>query len=92
VATGVFGGIGQLTVTESYRHASAGTVAPFSYTSMIYSLVIGYSFFGEVPETIVILGAALVVAAGLFVLYRERRLRIDRTAELEAKAVTGPTV
>lgn len=90
VGTGIFGGIGQLTVTESYRHASAGTVAPFSYTSMIYSLVIGYAFFGEVPEVIVILGATLVVAAGLFVLYRERRLRIDRTIELEAKTPTGP--
>src|SRR5581483_808638 len=79
VLTGIFGGIGQITVTESYRHAEAGTVAPFAYTSMIYSIVIGYSFFGEVPEAIVLLGAALVVLAGLFVIYRERQLHIDRT-------------
>jgi drug/metabolite transporter (DMT)-like permease len=82
---GIFGGIGQITVTESYRHAEAGTVAPFAYTSMIYSIAIGYAFFGEVPEAIVLLGAALVVLAGLFVIYRERQLHIDRTREREAE-------
>jgi drug/metabolite transporter (DMT)-like permease len=86
---GIFGGVGQITVTESYRFAGAGTVAPFSYTSMIYSIIIGYSFFGEVPEVLVLLGAALVVIAGLFVLYRERQLHIDRTREREAETPTS---
>jgi len=90
VAIGIFGGIGQITITESYRHASAGTVAPFSYMSMIYSLLIGYFLFSEVPEVIVLMGAALVVGAGLFVIYRERELRIDRTREREAETPTGP--
>ncbi len=92
VLTGIFGGIGQITVTESYRHAEAGTVAPFAYTSMIYSIVIGYSFFGEVPEAIVLLGAALVVLAGLFVIYRERQLHIDRTREREAETPQSAAV
>jgi len=56
---------------------------------MIYSLVIGYSFCGEVPEVVVLLGALLVVLAGLFVLYRERQLRIDRTREMEAETPTS---
>jgi drug/metabolite transporter (DMT)-like permease len=89
---GIFGGIGQITVTESYRHAGAGTVAPFAYTSMIYSILIGYAFFGEVPEFIVLLGAAIVVIAGLFVLYRERQLHIDRTREHEAETPQSPVV
>ena len=89
---GIFGGIGQITVTESYRHAGAGTVAPFAYTSMIYSILIGYAFFGEVPEFIVLLGAAIVVIAGLFVLYRERQLHIDRTREHEAETPQSPAV
>ena len=58
-------------------------------SSMIYSIVIGYSFFGEVPEVVVLLGALLVVLAGLFVLYRERKLHIDRTRELEAETPTS---
>lgn len=89
---GIFGGIGQITVTESYRHAGAGTVAPFAYTSMIYSILIGYAFFGEVPEFIVLLGAAIVVIAGLFVLYRERQLHIDRTREREAETPQSAAV
>ncbi len=89
VLTGIFGGIGQITVTESYRHAGAGTVAPFAYTSMIYSIILGYAFFGEVPELVVMLGAMIVVFAGLFVLYRERQLRIDRTREREAETPTS---
>jgi drug/metabolite transporter (DMT)-like permease len=89
VLTGILGGIGQITVTESYRHAGAGTVAPFSYTSMIYSIILGYAFFGEVPELVVMAGAAIVVIAGLFVIYRERQLRIDRTREREAETPTS---
>ncbi len=92
VAIGIFGGIGQITITESYRHASAGTVAPFSYMSMIYSLGIGYFFFSEVPGAIVLLGAALVALAGLYVIHRERKLRIDRTLEREAETPSGPAV
>ena len=92
VLTGIFGGIGQITVTESYRHAGAGTVAPFAYTSMIYSIILGYAFFGEVPELVVMLGATIVVFAGLFVLYRERQLRIDRTREREAETPTSAAV
>lgn len=92
VLTGIFGGIGQITVTESYRHAGAGTVAPFAYTSMIYSIILGYAFFGEVPELVVMLGAMIVVFAGLFVLYRERQLHIDRTLEREAETPTSAAV
>jgi drug/metabolite transporter (DMT)-like permease len=91
--TGILGGIGQIMITESYRHASAGTVAPFSYTSMLWSIGIGFFIFSEVPELIVLLGAALVIAAGLFVIFRERSLGIDRTLEREAETPPmGPAV
>ena len=90
---GIVGGIGQIMITESYRHASAGTVAPFSYTSMLWSIGIGFFIFSEVPELIVLLGAALVIAAGLFVIFRERSLGIDRTLEREAETPPmGPAV
>jgi drug/metabolite transporter (DMT)-like permease len=91
--TGIVGGIAQIMITESYRHASAGTVAPFSYTSMLWSIAIGFFVFSEVPEPIVLLGAALVIAAGLFVIFRERSLGIDRTLEREAETPpVGPAV
>jgi drug/metabolite transporter (DMT)-like permease len=91
--TGIVGGIAQIMITESYRHAGAGTVAPFSYTAMLWSIALGFFFFGEVPEAVVLIGAALVIAAGLFVIFRERSLGIDRTLEREAETPpVGPAV
>ncbi|HLL28318.1 MAG TPA: DMT family transporter [Xanthobacteraceae bacterium] len=91
--TGIVGGIAQIMITESYRHASAGTVAPFSYTAMLWSIALGFLFFGEIPEPVVLAGALLVIAAGLFVIFRERRLGIDRTLEREAETPpAGPAV
>jgi drug/metabolite transporter (DMT)-like permease len=91
--TGIVGGIAQIMITESYRHAGAGTVAPFSYTAMLWSIAIGFFFFGEVPEAVVLMGAGLVIAAGLFVIFRERSLGIDRTLEREAETPpVGPAV
>jgi drug/metabolite transporter (DMT)-like permease len=87
IAMGLLGGIGQILVTESYRHAPASVVAPFAYTSMIYSIVIGYLLFGEIPQAIVLVGAAIVIAAGMFVIWRERKLGLDR---VEEKRASGP--
>jgi drug/metabolite transporter (DMT)-like permease len=94
VAMGFLGGIGQLLITESYRHAPASLLAPFAYTGMIYSIVIGYAWFGEVPGAIVLVGAAIVIGAGLFVIWREHRLGLDRTEEKRAEGppTGGPTV
>jgi drug/metabolite transporter (DMT)-like permease len=94
IAMGFLGGIGQLMITESYRHAPASVVAPFAYTGMIYSIVIGYLWFGEVPGTIVLAGAAIVIGAGLFVIWREHRLGLDRTEEKRAEGppTGGPAV
>lgn len=90
---GVFGGIAQILLTDSYRHARASVVAPFAYTSMIWAVVLGYFLFGELPEWVVLLGAAIVTAAGLFVIFRERALGINRQKEREAQSpAAGPPV
>ena len=74
IAAGLLGGIAHILVTESYRYASASVVAPFDYTSMIWALVLGYFFFDEIPTATIFTGSAIIVAAGLFVIWRERQL------------------
>ncbi|MDP1909418.1 MAG: DMT family transporter [Hyphomicrobium sp.] len=87
IALGVFGGFGQILITESYRYAPASVLAPFAYFTMVWSVIIGYLAFSELPKQEVFVGAAIVIAAGLFVAYRERKLGIERTKE---RAAEGP--
>lgn len=74
IATGLIGGLSHIFLTESYRHAPQSVIAPFNYSTMIWAVILGYVFLGEVPTTLVLTGAAVVAAAGLFVVYRERQL------------------
>jgi drug/metabolite transporter (DMT)-like permease len=82
---GIAGGIGQLCMTESYRYAQASLTAPFDYTSIIWAVILGYVAFGEVPGPSVWAGAAIVISAGLFVIWRERQLSLQRRREREAQ-------
>lgn len=78
VSAGICGGLGQILMTESYRHAEASTVAPFEYTSMILAIAVGYLAFGDVPTAWTIVGGLIVVAAGVFIIWRERQLGLER--------------
>jgi len=84
VMVGVIGGIAQIVMTESYRHADASVVAAFDYTSMIWATLIGYFAFGDLPTHSVIIGALIVAASGIFVLVREHQLGLLRLASRRA--------
>jgi drug/metabolite transporter (DMT)-like permease len=93
ISIGILGGAGHIFLTESYRHASASLVAPFDYTSMIWVLVLGYAMFGETPTSEIVLGSAIIAAAGLFVIWRERQLanmhRRDGLTSATTRAATN---
>jgi drug/metabolite transporter (DMT)-like permease len=91
VCIGLFGGLGQTFITESLRYAPASVIAPFGYASMLWSVLIGYFWLGELPVAIVFVGAAIVIASGLFVIWREHKLGLDRkrAAELAVPPI-GP--
>ena len=78
---GVVGGLGQILMTESFRHADASIIACFDYSSMLWALVFGLAVFGEAPSALVLAGAAIVASAGLFVIWRERRLGLQAVAD-----------
>ena len=78
---GFFGGVGQIFMTESYRYAQASLTAPFDYTSIVWAVILGYIVFGEAPGPSVWAGSAIVIAAGLFVIWRERQLMLQRRLE-----------
>jgi len=78
IGAGIFGGIGQIFLTSSYRHADVSVIAPFEYTSLILSLLVGYFVFGDVPSAAMIAGSVVVVAAGIFIIFRERQLGLER--------------
>lgn len=83
IATGIFGGLAHIFLTESYRHATASVIAPFDYSSMLWALLLGYWLFGELPSTLVYVGAAIVAGAGMAVIFRERWLGLKRVPEAE---------
>jgi drug/metabolite transporter (DMT)-like permease len=78
IAIGLLGGIAHLLMTESFRLAPASLLAPFDYTSILWAFILGFILFNEVPTPIVFAGAGVVIASGLFVIWRERRLGIER--------------
>lgn len=85
---GLVGGVAQILLTQSYKYAPASVLAPFEYTAMIWSLMLGFFVFGDVPRIVVLVGAAIVIAANIFVILRERRLGIDRSKARRAGSYT----
>lgn len=78
ISAGCIGGVAQILMTEGYRHAEASVLAPFEYVSMIVAIIIGYVAFSETPTANTLAGAAIVIAAGVFIIWRERRLGLER--------------
>lgn len=87
ILAGIFGGIGQLLMTESYRYADTSTIAPFEYTSMLLGLVIGYLVFEEAPTATMLIGGAIIIGSGMFIILREHQLGLTRA---KARKVSPP--
>lgn len=77
---GLIGGLAQILLTSCYRYAPASVVAPFDYASMLFALVIGYVWFDEIPTAMMLVGASVVIFAGVLIIWRERQLGLQRGA------------
>ncbi len=73
IGMGIVGGLGQVALTLSLQYAPVSTVAPVDYASLIWSTLFGFWLFAEVPTAWTWLGAPLIIASGLYIVWRERK-------------------
>ena len=71
VLSGIIAGLGQLFMTRAYQCAPAATISPFGYSGILWATLFGFLFWGEVPGHEIFIGSAIVIAAGLYIVYRE---------------------
>jgi drug/metabolite transporter (DMT)-like permease len=74
VVMGMFGGIGQLLMTASLRAAAVGAVVPFDYAHLIWASLLGWLIWDTHPRATTWAGAAIIIASGLYTLWREHKL------------------
>lgn len=87
VMAGIAGGVGQIFLTSCYRFADVSTIAPFEYVSLVISLAIGWFVFSDKPTGQMMIGSIFVVGAGLFIIWREHRLGLERKRAKQAQSV-----
>lgn len=77
---GTIVGIAHWVMIEAYRLGEAAVVSPFKYTGIVWGALLGYLFWGTVPDAFILAGGALVVASGLYILHRETRAKPATTS------------
>ena len=69
----VFGTLGMTLITQAFRLAPAAIVAPFEYTALIWASVLGWLVWGDIPGLWIYVGAAVIIASGIYIVVRETR-------------------
>ncbi len=90
LSMGFWGGLGHYIFIIAYRYAPASTLAPFIYLGLITHTAGGYLVFGQVPDQWTLIGASIVIASGVYLLYRERVTIEARKRAEAAKTATTP--
>lgn len=85
VGIGLIGGVGQLALTGSVRHAPVSAVVPMDYSSLIWGTLYGWAIFGMWPSGWTWLGAPVIIASGLYIVWRERKRGVPEPAVTSAE-------
>jgi drug/metabolite transporter (DMT)-like permease len=85
LALGALAAIGQYLLTEAFRSAPAAVVAPFEYSSLLWGIAIDRVVWHVLPSLRVCLGGAIVIASGLYLIWRERMHALPEPAQLSWK-------
>lgn len=76
IAAGILSALAFLCINAAYRWANASVVVPFEYTALVWATAAGALIWNEMPDRWVLSGAAVIIASGLFILYRESRIGV----------------
>ena len=80
VSLGLLGGFGHYLVIRAFQMAPAAVIAPLGYVELVGSVTLGYLVFGNFPDPWTWLGAGVIIGSGIYIAFRERRRRIERSA------------
>lgn len=69
---GALGAIGHLLFTRAFRYAPASTLSPFTYAQLIWATLIGWLFYGHLPDGLSIAGIAVIAASSMSIVLSER--------------------
>ena len=81
--------VGYQFIIMAMRIGDISFVAPFRYTGLLWAILLGFLVFGDVPDLPMMLGAAIIVASGLYTLYRERVVGRSMASHREHRAGNG---
>jgi drug/metabolite transporter (DMT)-like permease len=79
-----------LCVNRSLKLAPASVVVPYQYSMIVWAVMFGYVVFGDVPSMATIVGAAIIIGAGLYIFLRERDLGREANSIVVPAKPTGP--
>jgi len=85
----VFGGVGYYALVGATRTGEVAVVVPFRYSRLVFAMILGALVFGERPDLLMLAGAALIVGAGVYTIWREARIRRKHAAEHAASWKRG---
>ena len=91
LGVGVAGGMGQIAFTAALRFAPVSAVMPMDYSGLIWATIFGWLIFGTLPGEWTFIGAPVIIASGLYIVLRERRLGMARTSPVIAPSEEADT-
>ena len=75
IAIGCIGGLGHFFVIRAFQHGEVSIITPFNYAQLVIAILLTYFIYGELPEFYSWIGAAIIIASGIYITFRESRDR-----------------
>lgn len=88
LSLGMFGAVGHWFLIRAYHIATTTALAPYPYVQMVWAVLFGWLFFGDLPDRWTVMGAAIIVASGLYIVRREHKLRLAQRSMPGSEADT----